>query len=147
MAEQTKPIAKFSPGFRSIKLYADGQIEYQGKTGSVVGATARVDASGSKRIFRDTREVFLIIEGPSVSIAAALANKNHLVRTAAQKFAASVNRVAMQLAPSSGPSGPSASGSVIDDLERLGKLRDSGVLTEEEFQAQKSALLADARES
>jgi ribosomal protein L7/L12 len=33
---------------------------------------------------------------------------------------------------------------VIDQLERLGKLRDSGVLTTEEFEAQKAGLLAGA---
>ena len=31
--------------------------------------------------------------------------------------------------------------STVDELERLGKLRDSGVLTEEEFQAQKTKAL------
>ena len=31
--------------------------------------------------------------------------------------------------------------STVDELERLGKLRDSGVLTEEEFQAQKEKVL------
>ena len=31
--------------------------------------------------------------------------------------------------------------STVDELERLGKLRDSGVLTEEEFQAQKEKAL------
>jgi len=45
------------------------------------------------------------------------------------------------------PSFATTSGSeqpdVVDRLERLGKLRDSGVLTEEEFQAQKSALLSN----
>jgi L-fucose isomerase-like protein len=34
-----------------------------------------------------------------------------------------------------------AGGSYLDDLERLGALRDQGVLTEEEFQAQKQKIL------
>jgi len=68
-------VAKFAPRFRSIKLYEDGRIEYEGQTGSIVGATARVDSSGSKRVFRDTREVFLLIEGPRVSIAAPLSRQ------------------------------------------------------------------------
>jgi len=41
---------------------------------------------------------------------------------------------------------PNAKGPAVDiltQLERLGKLRDSGVLTEEEFQAQKERLLAE----
>jgi hypothetical protein len=35
---------------------------------------------------------------------------------------------------------------LLDYLERLGKLRDSGVLTEDEFQAQKARLLRAAGE-
>jgi len=142
-------VAKFAPRFRSIKLYEDGRIEYEGQTGSIVGATARVDSSGSKRVFRDTREVFLLIEGPRVSIAAPLSSKGHSSQTLAQKFAAKVNQLAMSLgeAKAGQPSFATTSGSeqpdVVDRLERLGKLRDSGVLTEEEFQAQKSALLSN----
>ena len=66
------PIAKYAPGLRSIKLYRDGRIEYRGHTGSVVGAAPGVDTTGSKRLIRDTREVFLTIEGPSVGISAPL---------------------------------------------------------------------------
>jgi hypothetical protein len=36
---------------------------------------------------------------------------------------------------------------LIGQLERLGKLRDSGVLTEDEFQEQKTALLRATRNS
>lgn len=141
-------VAKFAPGIRSIKLYQDGRIEYQGQTGSIVGGTARVDSSGSKRVFRDTREVFLLIEGPRVGIAAPLSSKGHMSQTLAQKFAAKVNELAMSLGeakagqPSSATS-RSEQPDVVDRLERLGRLRDSGVLTEEEFQAQKSALLSN----
>jgi uncharacterized membrane protein YdbT with pleckstrin-like domain len=39
------------------------------------------------------------------------------------------------------PSAPSASPSTTTELERLAKLRDDGVLTEEEFQAQKDKVL------
>ncbi len=143
-----KPIATFAPSFRSIKLFADGRIVYHDQVGSIVGASARVDASGSKRVFRDTREVFLMIEGPRVSIAAPLGSKGHLLQTQARKFAAKVNELAMRLGESSAaPTMPPTQGAtsnadaVLDRLERLGKLRDSGVLTEDEFQAQKSALL------
>ena len=97
-AVPARVVAKFAPGLRSIKLYAEGRIEYQGRTESIVGATARVDSSGSKRVFRDTREVFLMIEGPRVSIAAPLTNKGHTTQTSARKFAAEVNKLAMRLA-------------------------------------------------
>ena len=97
MSEKDSPIAKYAPGLRSIKLYRDGRIEYRGHTGSVVGAAPGVDATGSKRLIRDTREVFLTIEGPSVGISAPLSSKGHLAQTQARKFAAKVNETAMQL--------------------------------------------------
>jgi hypothetical protein len=40
------------------------------------------------------------------------------------------------------PAAPASGGDMIAQLERLGKLRDAGVLTEEEFAAQKARLLA-----
>lgn len=147
MSEKDSPIAKYAPGLRSIKLYRDGRIEYRGHTGSVVGAAPGVDATGSKRLIRDTREVFLTIEGPSVGISAPLSSKGHLAQTQARKFAAKVNETAMQLGHAAtarttpSPSSPPPNGDILSQLERLGMLRDSGVLTAEEFQTQKSALL------
>lgn len=40
------------------------------------------------------------------------------------------------------PAAPAAEGSVIDQLKGLGELKDQGILTEEEFAAQKAKLLA-----
>lgn len=41
------------------------------------------------------------------------------------------------------PAGPAAGGeSVIEQLKQLGELKDQGILTEEEFAAQKAKLLA-----
>ena len=44
------------------------------------------------------------------------------------------------------PQSSSQTAELLDYLERLGKLRDSGVLTEDEFQAQKARLLRAAGE-
>ena len=59
------------------------------------------------------------------------------------------NRWAQQEAPQGGyeeaaPQAPAppAESSSIDQLEKLGELRDKGVLSEEEFKAQKAKLLA-----
>jgi hypothetical protein len=38
---------------------------------------------------------------------------------------------------------PSSGNDVIDQLERLGKLKDQGILSDEEFQAQKAKVLSD----
>jgi hypothetical protein len=168
MAAKEKPVVTFSPSIRSINLYRGGRIEYRGKSGSILGATARVDSFGSKVRLRDTRQVVLRIDGPRVTIAAELPAAALGVHRHARAFAATVNEMAMELAdptprphaaphaqpaplaePTPAPTTESTPSSpltaeLLDLLERLGKLRDSGVLTEDEFQAQKAGLLRSA---
>jgi Short C-terminal domain len=172
MARKERPVAVIAPSIRSIKLYADGRIDYQGKSGSVIGATARLEKSGEKHRLRDTRKVVLRVEGPHVSIAAPLPPAAFELHRHAQEFVARVNEIsngvdrsasapAVQAAPDppttvdqsmqvdswvpargDAPEADLVSMDVlIGQLERLGKLRDSGVLTEDEFQEQKKALL------
>ena len=168
MADKERPAAVFAPSIRSIKVYESGRIEYQKKSGSIIGATARVDSSGTQHRLRDTRRVVLTIDGPRVAISAVLPAGAPRVHQEARKFAAKVNEMAMRLAgptphaeptlrpeptpvgdPSPPQTRPSPQGSpptadLLDNLERLGRLRDSGVLTEDEFQAQKARLLRAA---
>ena len=170
MADKERPAAVFAPSIRAIKVYESGRIEYQRKSGSIIGATARVDQSGTRHKLRDTRRVVLTIDGPRVAISAALPAGAMHVHQQARKFAAKVNEMAMRLAePTSlgeptlrpeptpvddpspartGPTPPSSppTADLIEYLERLGRLRDSGVLTEDEFQAQKARLLRAAAE-
>ncbi len=170
MADKERPAAVFAPSIRSIRVYESGRIEYQKKSGSIIGATARVDSSGTQHRLRDTRRVVLTIDGPRVAISAALPAGAVRVHREARKFAATVNEMAMRLAeptpyaeptlrpeptsvgdPSPAQTGPSPPSSpptteLLDHLERLGRLRDSGVLTEDEFQAQKARLLRAAAE-
>jgi Short C-terminal domain len=177
MARKERPVAVIAPGVRSIKLYADGRIAYQGKSGSVIGATARVEKSGEKHRLRDTRTVVLRIEGPDVALAVPLAAAAFQLHRHAEDFAAQVNRMSNGVDRSApAPAArrapdppkridettwgdtpvPAASAAedvvqlmdaVIGQLERLGRLRDSGVLTEAEFQEQKAALLRAANHS
>ena len=178
MVDKEKPVAEFAPSIRKIKLYSTGRIDYQGKSGSVVGATARVERSGELRRLRDTRKVVLRIEGPRVAIAASLPASAFKLHAQAEEFVAQVNEMcsdvdgsapapALQSAPDrpnridqSTPIETSVSGAesaydstlqamdaLMSRLERLGKLRDSGVLTEDEFQAQKTALLRATHKS
>ena len=178
MARKERPVAVIAPSMRSIKLYADGRIEYQGKSGSVIGATACIEKSGEKSRLRDTRKVMLRIEGPSVAIAAPLPVNAFHLHEKAEKFVAQVNEMStevdgsapapavhsapdlpttidpwMQLdtsLPAAAEADESALESMdvlIGQLERLGKLRDSGVLSEEEFQAQKAVLLRATHKS
>lgn len=164
MAGQEKPVASFAPSLRSINLYQSGRIEYQGKSGSIIGATARVDSSGTRGRFRDTRRVVLSIHGPRVAIVAPLPRNGLQQQRKAQEFAAMINEMATGgavAAPRSEPnprdedaaastmsprSRPPPSVDLLDQLERLGKLRDSGVLTEDEFQEQKARLLRSTPE-
>lgn len=178
MAPKERPVAVIAPSIRSISLYADGRIEYQGKSGSVIGAIARIERSGEKRGLRDTRKVVLTIDGPNVAIAAPLPPASLQVYRRAQEFVAQVNQISNMLDGSApapavqsaedppqsvdpamqvNGSAPAATGAreayqrsmdmLIGQLERLGKLRDSGVLTEDEFQEQKTALLRAMRDS
>jgi hypothetical protein len=160
MADNERPVATFAPSLRSIKLYRDGRIEYRGASGSIIGATARVDSSGRKSRFRDTRRVVLRIDGPRVAIAARLPANALQQQRQARAFAAVVNEMATGAAEAtphgdeptprdepttapttSPPPHPLPRGDLLDQLERLGRLRDSGVLTEDEFQEQKARLL------
>ena len=178
MADKEKPVAVIAPGLRNIKLYADGRIDYQGKSGTVIGATARIDRSGEKNRLRDTRKLVLRIDGPGVAIAAPLPPASIQFTRYAEAFVAQVNEIANEVvgrapapAVTSAPDPPRTidhampvNGSVhakavahepdlasmdvlIGQLERLGKLRESGVLTEDEFQEQKTALLRAAHKS
>jgi hypothetical protein len=175
MAPKERPVAVIAPSLRSIRLYADGRIEYQGKSGSVIGATARIERSGEKHRLRDTRKVVLRIEGPDVAIAAPLPPASIQFIRYAESFAAQVNEIsngvggsaqapAARSAPeptktidhavhgdgsarvAAAPHEPDLASMdiLIGQLERLGKLRESGVLTEDEFQEQKTALLRAA---
>ncbi len=180
MAPKERPVAVIAPSIRSISLYADGRIDYHGKSGSVIGATARIESSGEKHGLRDTRKVVLTIDGPDVAIAAPLPPASLQVYRRAQEFVAQVNEISNKAdgsAPAPAPAVQSAADApksidramevdspvsagaaareadqramdvLIGQLERLGKLRDSGVLTEDEFQEQKTALLRAARSS
>lgn len=172
MAPKERPVAVIAPSIRSIKLYADGRIDYQGKSGSVIGATARIERSGEKHGLRDTRKVVLRIDGPSVALAAPLPVNALQLHRQVEEFVAQVNEISNDVdgsapapAEQSAPDPPkpidqsmqvdssvrAAAGAheadlrsmdvLIGQLERLGKLRDSGVLTDDEFREQKTALL------
>jgi Short C-terminal domain len=63
-------------------------------------------------------------------------------RKLAEQFVAKVNSAAQRLSQTAESAGAQSLPDVPTQLEKLGALRDSGVLTEEEFQAKKAELLA-----
>jgi hypothetical protein len=48
---------------------------------------------------------------------------------------------AQQAPPQAAPAAPASEGSMIEQLKQLGELKEQGILTEEEFAAQKAKLL------
>jgi hypothetical protein len=128
-----KPDAKLSLGFTSIKLHED-RVESPWGSGSLEGAQARIDSRGWRG-----QKTYVIIEGPHVAIARKLSSNSGVARKAAERFVAQVNSAAQRLGPvtSSGVNQPDS----LDQLEKLGKLRDSGVISDEEFEAKKAELL------
>lgn len=94
----------------------------------------------SKDTAHDNRELFLIVEGPDWAHTHAI---NPTEGVAARQFMQAINLAAQKLEPrpaavqAHAPTGVDT----IERLERLTKLRDSGALTPEEFEAQKRAVL------
>jgi hypothetical protein len=99
-------VAKWSqPGLGTYRVYPDGTIERECWTPagrevsaeSIIGATARVERSGARMLFRDTRQAFLTIQGPRVTISVRINNYMNMAASV-QRFATQVNELANQLA-------------------------------------------------
>jgi len=129
-------------------LLKDGHVTSRHGGGPVAGAHARVDTAGdlSSRITasrliltgplalglrkkKDTRELYLIIEGRGWAISESVPPYQG---KQAREFAAKINGQATTAAPTGDP---------LTQLRELGELRDAGVVTTEEFEAKKAALL------
>jgi hypothetical protein len=70
---------------------------------------------------------------------------NRVSRRQGQRWAQQEEQQAPQQAPVAAPApaaAPAGESSVIDQLKELGELKSQGILTEEEFAAQKAKLLA-----
>lgn len=70
----------------------------------------------------------------------ATAVSNRVSRRQSERWAAQEAPPPPQAAPAPAPAAPAA-GSTIDQLKELGELKSQGVITEEEFAAQKAKLL------
>jgi hypothetical protein len=78
-----------------------------------------------------------VIAGTATSVS------NRVSRRQGQRWAQQEEQQAAQQAPAAAAPAPVAGGeaSVIDQLKQLGELKSQGILTEEEFAAQKAKLL------
>ena len=79
----------------------------------------------------------------TVSVGGNEAEISHVPKKAAQVFCQGVrSRISAGKAAASGPGPVTAQSDMVTQLERLAKLRESGALTDEEFQAQKQKILS-----
>jgi len=78
-----------------------------------------------------------VIAGTATSVS------NRVSRRQAQRWGAQEAQAAPppEAAPAPAPAAPAGGGSTIDQLKELGELKEQGILTEEEFAAQKAKLL------
>jgi hypothetical protein len=67
---------------------------------------------------------------------------NRVSRRQGQRWAQQEEQQAAQQAPPAPAAAPASESSMIDQLKQLGELKSQGILTEEEFAAQKAKLLA-----
>jgi hypothetical protein len=75
-----------------------------------------------------------VIAGTATSVS------NRVSRRQGQRWAQQEEQQ-QQPAPQAAPAAPAAENSVIDQLKQLGELKSQGILTEEEFAAEKAKLL------
>ncbi len=71
----------------------------------------------------------------------ATAVSNRVSRRQGERWAQQEGGVPAEPAPAPAAPAPAGGGSTIDQLKELGELKSQGVLTEEEFEAQKAKLL------
>src|SRR5271166_5078065 len=90
-------VATFSLGLSSIKLHGDGRVESKHGSGSVIGATARIDETPNLPL--GLTDSYLAIEGPGISLSVKLASTGLLGNRKARKFVAEVNRLSAQSSP------------------------------------------------
>ncbi len=76
-----------------------------------------------------------VIAGTATSVS------NRVSRRQGQRWAQQEEQQAPQQAPAAPAAAPAGGSSVIDQLKELGELKSQGILTEEEFAAQKAKLL------
>ena len=67
---------------------------------------------------------------------------NRVSRRQGQRWAQQEEQQAAQQAPPAPAAAPASESTMIDQLKQLGELKSQGILTEEEFAAQKAKLLA-----
>jgi hypothetical protein len=135
------------PLARSVKAEVQTAGDFAITVDRLKGTGVRLGPVGlfsgrASQVERDLRELYLLIEGPDWAVAERFPPDQGLL---VRQFVQDVNLAARQYPSQEPPSAPLAEPSTTDrlhPLERLGALRDAGVLTDEEFQAEKQRILS-----
>jgi hypothetical protein len=107
---------------------------------ALLGPIGLFGIGNAKTTVQDTRETFLMIEGPDWQLSLKYGPDLGIFVRA---FAQAVNLAARVIAPAASPgSAATSQDDPLDRIKKLGELRDSGFLTEDEFEEQKRKLLA-----
>jgi hypothetical protein len=84
-----------------------------------------------------------VVAGTATAVSGRVAARQHgaAAQPAAAGQAASVAPPPADVAPAAGAAAGAVTDEVVDQLRKLGELRDAGILTDEEFAAKKASLL------
>jgi hypothetical protein len=131
----------------NIAVTRGRNLAAKGAATLVTGPVGLFLAGNAKQRTTDTRELYLLVEGPTWSFARECDPRTG---STVRQFAQTINAVARQACQSTMPASPLAPEastpqppmSVADELAKLAKLKTDGVLNDEEFAAQKARLLA-----
>lgn len=83
-----------------------------------------------------------VVAGTATAVSNRVSRRQAGRWAAQEEYAPPPQQQAYAAPPPQAPPAPAAGSDVIAQLERLGQLRDNGVLTDAEFAAQKARLLA-----
>ncbi|MGS2809939.1 SHOCT domain-containing protein [Nocardia sp. MW-W600-9] len=139
-------------GHGSLIEYPDGSVEYRAtgkllpafrvRVRDVVGFSVRkVTRDDKKRLKASSLQQILSVQGSGTTLAEVAINHGTAQRIEDWFHARQDFGGAQSPAPASQSSQPIATSSVADELMKLAQLRDAGVLTPAEFEAQKAKLL------
>ncbi len=136
-------------GNGSLIEHPDGSVEYRQtgkllpafrvKIGDVAGFTVRkATRDDKKRLDASSMQQILTVQGSGTTLAEVAVN--HGTAAKIEAWFRSLPEFGAGRVPH--PNAPTAPHSVADELSKLAQLRDAGVLSSAEFEAQKSKLLS-----
>ncbi|MBV8989558.1 MAG: SHOCT domain-containing protein [Solirubrobacterales bacterium] len=138
--------------FKETAIFiTEDQVIYGQNRVSLAGAKATVDTGGNTAVAQrwvfnertDSRQLSLTVEGPDGGFVVPLRMaKNRAQETRARTLAMEINRRSKVLDPRSTVDSRLATSDIPDQIRKLAELRDSNIISSEEFEAKKTELLS-----